>query len=75
LDFKKIKRISFEEVRTSFGGELTCREGDILAYGINMKPLKNLGKAQIIDFIHRQGGIAVATHPFSKCYFAFHDAV
>ncbi len=72
---QEIKGISFEEVKTFFRVELTSREGDILAYNLNMMPSKNLGATQVIDFIHRQGGIAVAAHPFSNRHIAFYDAV
>jgi hypothetical protein len=72
---REIKGISFEEVKTFFGVELTSREGDILAYGIDIMPSKNLRATQVIDFIHRQGGVAVAAHPFSNRHLAFHDAV
>jgi hypothetical protein len=71
----KIKTVLFEEFNTFFGVEVASTEGDILAYGITMVPSKGLRASQIISSIHRQGGIAVAAHPFSNRHLAFHDTV
>lgn len=44
--------------------EVTTSEGHVLAYGVskNIKPLMTAKEA--IDEVHRQGGVAVAAHPF-----------
>jgi len=51
--------------------------GDILAYGVRSVPLKNkhLLAENLIDYIHRQGGIAVCAHPFSNRHDGFEDHV
>ena len=44
--------------------ELSTQQGDILAYGISAIPSGCLEPEEVIDLIHREGGIAVAAHPF-----------
>jgi hypothetical protein len=70
---RPIKRLYLPERKLFFGVEVSSDLGDILAYGINMLPSRNLTPRQIIDFIHRQGGIAVCAHPFSNRHSAFGD--
>jgi predicted metal-dependent phosphoesterase TrpH len=74
-NIKPIKNLYLPERKVFFGVEVSSDLGDILAYGINMIPSKNLTPRQIIDFIHRQGGIAVCAHPFSSRHSAFGDNV
>jgi len=44
--------------------EITSKDGHILAYGVkkNIKP--RMSAQETIEEIHRQGGLAVAAHPF-----------
>lgn len=46
------------------GEEITSQEGDILAYGISQTIPKGLSAVETVECIHRQGGVAVAAHPF-----------
>ncbi len=45
--------------------EISTRQGDILAYGISAVPSTNLTPEEIIEIIHKDGGIAIAAHPFT----------
>lgn len=72
---KKITYLPSSSVKTFFGVELSSREGDILAYGLNMVPSKDLDAKKIIRYIHHQRGVAIAAHPFSNRHYAFHDSV
>jgi len=44
--------------------EITSLEGHILAYGIKKEIPKKLKASKTINLIHKQGGLAVAAHPF-----------
>ena len=44
--------------------EISSKHGHVLAYGINEKIDCGLSAERTIDLIHKQGGIAVAAHPF-----------
>ncbi|MFX1256571.1 MAG: PHP-associated domain-containing protein [Promethearchaeota archaeon] len=65
----------FSDIKVFFGAEITCDMGDLLAYGIKLLPSKNLTAKEMIDFIHKQGGIAVCAHPFSNRHYAFGENV
>jgi predicted metal-dependent phosphoesterase TrpH len=65
-----------------FGVELTCKlrsfgpeQGDILAYGIPKLPPPHFTVTEVIDWIHDQGGCAVAAHPFSPLRNQFGESV
>ena len=47
------------------GCEITTKEGHILAYGIKRGISKWLAAEDAIKEIHKQGGIAVAAHPYA----------
>ncbi|NHJ85671.1 MAG: hypothetical protein FK734_09430 [Asgard group archaeon] len=53
--------------------EISSKDGDILAYGINSVPTNQLLAKEIIDIIHTEGGLAVAAHPF--CFLGVGDLV
>ncbi len=72
---KPINISSFFDVSIFFGVEVNCDLGDILAYGIKVIPSKNLPAKEMIDFIHKQEGIAVCAHPFSTHQYAFGENV
>ena len=72
---KPIKFLTFYELKTFFGVEITSDLGDILAYGIKTVPPKGLKTKETIDYIHKQGGVAVCAHPFSNRHIAFGDKV
>ncbi|NHJ39499.1 MAG: hypothetical protein FK731_05650 [Asgard group archaeon] len=44
--------------------EISTLQGDILAYGISSVPSSRLEPEHVIDIIHKEGGLAVAAHPF-----------
>ncbi|MGL5255554.1 MAG: PHP domain-containing protein [Proteocatella sp.] len=47
------------------GAEYLTQEGDILAFGIDELPKKELLPAQeFIDYVNQKGGICIAAHPF-----------
>ena len=60
-----------------YGIEISCDFGDILAYGIQWIPLRRrMIKAEyIIDYIHKQDGIAICAHPFSNRHEGFGEYI
>jgi hypothetical protein len=72
---KEYKKLTLSEFKVFFGVEVRSNEGDILAYGLDMLPSHDLTTEQMIDFIHKHNGVAVAAHPFSNRHLAFHDGV
>lgn len=52
------------EVRVFVGCEISTKDGQILAYGINEEIPLYLPAEQTIELIHEQGAVAVASHPF-----------
>jgi predicted metal-dependent phosphoesterase TrpH len=48
------------------GAEVTSCAGHILAVGVDENIQNGLGVAETVELIHDLGGIAVASHPFSK---------
>lgn len=56
----------FDDLVLVPGTELSTEWGDLLALGIGRLPRPGLGVPEIIDDIHRQGGVAVVPHPFSE---------
>jgi predicted metal-dependent phosphoesterase TrpH len=51
------------------GEEIKSRQGDILALGINKHIPKGLDASETICMIHRNGGVAIAAHPYSSKLF------
>ena len=47
------------------GEEISSRDGDITALGIEEVIRPGLSAEETIDLIHRQGGVAVSVHPFA----------
>ncbi|MBD3339847.1 MAG: hypothetical protein GF353_12105 [Candidatus Lokiarchaeota archaeon] len=72
---KPIKKFYMFNIKVFFGVEIWSELGDILAYGINILPSKNSNAKQIIDFVHKHNGVAIAAHPFSNRHVAFGDKV
>ncbi len=64
-----------QDLKVYFGVEITSKEGDILAYGISAVPSRNLSAEAVVDSIHKQGGVAVAAHPYSPRHLALGDKV
>ncbi|MBS7288519.1 MAG: PHP domain-containing protein [Candidatus Freyarchaeota archaeon] len=52
------------EVNVFVGCEISTKDGQILAYGINEEIPLYLPAEQTIELIHEQGAVAVASHPF-----------
>ncbi|MBI2464605.1 hypothetical protein HYV64_00530 [Candidatus Shapirobacteria bacterium] len=50
------------------GCEISSKDGHILAYGILKEIPKGLSAKETVDIIHKQGGLAVAAHPFIPFY-------
>lgn len=48
------------------GIEVSARDGDMLVYGVTdpFKVPKGIGWSKLCDEVHRQGGVAVAAHPY-----------
>jgi len=67
----------FHDVNIFFGVEISCKLGDILAYGVKDIPRKkkNIDAEKVIEFIHKQGGVAVCAHPYSNRHEGFGDYV
>jgi hypothetical protein len=53
------------------GEEIVPPHGHIIALGIERAISWRLPAAEIVDEIHRQGGVAIAAHPFSSSWPAF----
>ncbi|MBN1801111.1 MAG: PHP domain-containing protein [Candidatus Lokiarchaeota archaeon] len=68
------KTVSHIGVKVFFGVEITTDLGDILAYGIESVPVTRRAE-EVINFIHKNGGVAVCAHPFSPHHSCFQDAV
>ena len=68
-----IKNLSNYGFKVFFGMEITSEEGDILAYGIKNVPSRILPAQEVIDIIHKQGGVAVCAHPFSSGHMSFYE--
>ena len=56
----------FDDLVLVPGAELSTEWGDLLAIGIGKLPPAGLAVPDMIDNIHRQGGVAVVPHPFSE---------
>ena len=54
--------------RTGFpvfvGVEFYSLQGDILAFGIDKYPDKQIDAQEFVDMVHAQGGITISAHPF-----------
>jgi len=46
------------------GMEISTKQGHVLGYGIEKEVGPNLSPEKTIDLIHKQGGIAIAAHPY-----------
>ncbi len=46
------------------GIEYYSLQGDLLAFGIEHYPKKRINAQEFVDFVHAQGGITIAAHPF-----------
>ena len=44
--------------------EFYSLQGDILAFGIDSYPDKRVSAQEFIDYVHAQGGVVIAAHPF-----------
>lgn len=73
FEAKKIIRDRDLDILLVPGCEITTREGHILALNIKKEITRGLPAQEAIDEIHRQGGIAIAAHPYSV--FSFHDKI
>ncbi len=59
-------RSPFDDLVLVLGAELSTGWGDLLALGIAELPPAGLPVPDLLDDIHRQGGVAVVPHPFSE---------
>ena len=46
------------------GIEFYSLQGDILAFGIDSYPDERVSAQEFIDYVHAQGGVVIAAHPF-----------
>ena len=46
------------------GIEFYSLQGDILAFGIDSYPDERVSAQEFIDYVHEQGGVVIAAHPF-----------
>lgn len=66
---KEAKRLlKNEKILIIPGIEISSKDGDILALGIEKEVPKNLSASQTIRKIHNLSGIAIAAHPFGVLY-------
>jgi len=69
-----IRNFHGEGLLIFYGVEITCFEGDLLAYGIKFLPQSKKAD-HVINHIHENGGIAICAHPYSARHNAFEDDV
>lgn len=74
LDAKKYNPFD-DDIKVFYGVEIDCNLGDILAFGIKQLPSKNLSPEHYIEYIHKQGGVAVCAHPFTNRHQGFGEKV
>jgi predicted metal-dependent phosphoesterase TrpH len=65
-DHLTVIRSPFDDLLLVPGAELSTDWGDLLAIGISELPPAGRPVPDIIDNIHRQGGVAVVPHPFCE---------
>ena len=72
-----LKYNPYQDLKILYGVEISCKFGDILAYGLKSIPpkKKNIDAEKVIEFIHKQGGIAVCAHPYTNRHEGFGDYV
>ncbi len=72
-----LKYNPYQDLKIFYGAEISCKLGDILAYGIKyiLPKKKNYDAENVIEFIHKQGGIAVCAHPYTNRHEGFGDYV
>jgi predicted metal-dependent phosphoesterase TrpH len=46
------------------GVEVSAREGHLLLYGVSEAPARDLPIAEVVEWAHARGGVAVLAHPF-----------
>lgn len=64
MEIKRINKIGNLGLIVVPGCEISSKGGHILAYGINEEIKQGLSPEKTIDEIHKQGGIAIAAHPY-----------
>ncbi len=70
------KGFSLPKAKIYYGVELSCKLGDVLAYGIQLVPTHTIDPERLIESIRRQkGSIAVCAHPFTNRHEGFGDYV
>ena len=66
---KEAKKLAKKEKFLIIPGiEITSKQGDIIALGIEKNIPKGLSAEETIKRIHKLGGIAIAAHPFGMIY-------
>jgi predicted metal-dependent phosphoesterase TrpH len=62
---EKVKRIGEEQGLLVLGGiEVRCREGDVLVFGLIKSPHSGITAKDLVELVHREGGVAIPAHPF-----------
>lgn len=46
------------------GAEILSYEGDILVFGVNKLPDRQMHAEELIDYVNKRGGITISAHPF-----------
>ncbi|MHA1763376.1 MAG: PHP domain-containing protein [Promethearchaeota archaeon] len=69
-----LRNFHHDDLLIFFGVEITCYEGDLLAYGIKILP-QSRKVEHVIHHMYENGGIAVCAHPYSAWHNAFGDEV
>lgn len=59
---KKYQKIT--DVLLIVGVEIYTLDGDLLCYGIDELPKRRMGAKETIEFVHAQGGVCIAAHPY-----------
>lgn len=54
----------YDDMHFFVGAEITSLDGHILAYGIQETPSRGMSAEQVLEDIHRQGGVGIAAHSF-----------
>lgn len=65
----------FDDIDVVIGEEITSADGEVLGLWLTEWVPPGLPIEETIDIIHKQGGIAIAPHPFSFYVFCLRDKI
>ncbi|NBG88219.1 PHP-associated domain-containing protein [Isachenkonia alkalipeptolytica] len=57
------------------GAEILTFEGDILVFGVDKLPEKKLHAHELLQYVHKEGGVMISAHPYRKNNRGMEDGV